>query len=263
MDVPSSVIPRWLVTAIGLLLIVWLAILSYDRFLQSGLDLNNLTHWQNPKSTNNTITVSAEGKVTATPDVALISLSVETRGATVAQVQADNTKKMNDITDFVKQSGVADKDVTTSQYNLYPNYTYDPRTGKQTQNGYTLTQTLTVKIRKLDSAGTILAGAIDRGANQVGQLSFTIDDPEALMQQARLQAVAKARAKAETLAQAAGAKLGKLASFSESPSNVPVPIFYGRAEAVGMGGAAPTPAPNVQPGSQDITDTVNLSFEIE
>lgn len=259
----NAMFPRWLVNTVGILLIVWLAVLSIDRFFQSGINFNNLAHWQNPRSTNNTISVSAQGKVTATPDVALISFSVENRGATVTLVQTDNTKKMNDITSFLKQSGVADKDITTSQYNLYPQYSYDPKTGKQTQDGYRLTQSLSVKIRALDKAGDLMAGAIERGANQVGQLNFTIDDPEALMQQARLQAVAKARAKAVTLAQAAGAKLGKLASFSESGSNPITPIYYGRAEAMGAPGGATLPSPDVQAGSQDITDTVNLSFEIE
>ena len=256
-------VPPALKLLIAILLVGWLAALGFDRAFQAGINWKNLQHWQVPHSTNNTISVTAEGKVTAVPDVGLISFSVENRGTTVAQVQTDNTKKMNDITSFLKTSGVADKDITTSQYNLYPVYTYVPNSGKQNLDGYQLTQTLQVKIRALDKAGDLLAGAIQRGANQVGQLSFTIDDPDALMQQARLQAVAKARAKAETLAQSAGAKLGKLASFSENPSSyVPGPIMYGRAEAM-MGAPAALPSPQVNPGSQDITDNVSLSFEIE
>ncbi len=254
-------IPLGVRAVISILFIAWLAAFGLDRAFQAGIDWKNLQHWQSPTSTNDTIAVSAEGKVTAIPDVGVISLSVESRGPSVAAVQADNTKKMNQVVDYLKQQKIEDKDVRTTQYNLYPTYSYVPQTGKQNLDGYQLTQAVEVKVRSLDKVGDILAGALERGANQVGQLSFTIDDPDTYQQQARLQAIEKARAKAEVLAKAAGVRLGKVRSFSES-ANTPPPYPIPYAAGMGMMKTDAAPAPEVQAGSQDVTVNVNLTFEI-
>jgi hypothetical protein len=263
MDLPSSFqLPAKLKTTLVVVVAVWLAALGLDRVFQAGISWQNLNHWQKPISTNDTIAVTAEGKVTAIPDVGLISLAVESRGAKVSSVQTDNTKKINDIIAFLKGLGVEAKDLRTSQYNLSPIYSYDPKTGQQNLDGYSLHQTVEVKIRQLDKVGDILAGSLERGANQVGQLSFTIDDQDKLQQEARLKAIAKARAKAEDLAQAAGVRLGRVRSFSENintPS--PYPMYYARDMAVGLESKAAAPA--IETGSQDIVVNVSLSFEID
>jgi uncharacterized protein YggE len=109
--------------------------------------------------------------------------------------------------------------------------------------------------------GGILAGALERGANQIGQLNFTIDDPEKFQQEARLQAIQKARAKAEVLAKAAGVTLGKVRSFSENVSNpgpYPMPYAVGR----DMMAESKSVAPQVEAGSQDVTVNVSLSFDL-
>jgi len=245
-----------------ILIIGWLAALGFDKAFQAGIAWKSLRHWQNPVSNSDTIAVSAEGKVTAIPDVGVINLSVESRGKTVAQVQADNTKKINQVIDFLKSKKVESKDIRTTQYNLYPTYTYQPQTGRQSLDGYQLTQSVEAKVRALDSVGDILAGSLEQGANQVGQLSFTIDDPEVYQQLARLQAIQKARAKAEVLAQAAGVRLGKVRSFSENV-NTPPPYPIPYATGIGMMADNKMAAPEVQAGSQDVTVNVSLSFEID
>ncbi|MBI5466343.1 MAG: SIMPL domain-containing protein [Candidatus Kerfeldbacteria bacterium] len=263
MDYPTlSSLPSWLKTTVVAILGLWLAFLGLDRAFQAGISWQNLNHWQRPISTNDTIAVTAEGKVTAIPDVGLISLAVESRGLKVNDIQANNTRKINDIMTYLKGLGVDKKDLRTTQYNLAPVYSYDPKTGKQNLDGYSLNQTVEVKIRQLDKVGDVLAGSLERGANQVGQLSFTIDDPDKLQQEARLQAIAKARAKAEDLARAAGVTLGKVRSFSENVSSpAPYPMYYAR--DMMLGAESKAQAPQIEAGSQDVIVNVSLSFEID
>ena len=263
MDLPSfPQLPAWLKTALVVVLGLWLAALGLDRAFQAGISWKNLNHWQNPSSTNDTIAVTAEGKVTAIPDIGLVNLSVENRGGTVAEVQQNGTKKMNEVVAYLKSLDIKKEDLRTSQYNLQPIYSYDPKTGKQNLDGYQLNQTVEVKIRDLDKVGDVLGGAIERGANQVGQLSFTIDDPEKLQQEARLKAVAKARLKAEALAQAAGVTLGKVRAFSENVNSpAPYPMYYAR--DMMLGAESKAQAPQIEAGSQEVIVNVSLSFEIE
>ena len=202
------------------------------------------------------ITISAEGKVTASPDTAKIQLSVVTDGPTADEVQQKNSENINKVTDFIKSSGVETKDIKTTYYNLYPKYDYV--NGRQIAAGYSLSQTLEVKIRDLKKTGGILTGAVSRGANQVSGVEFFVDDPDNLKAQAREQAFGKAQAKAQELAQLARVRLGQVITFSESSSGQP-PVFYEK--ALGLGGGGPTP--DIQSGSQEITVSVDVVFEIK
>lgn len=260
MDISTPAFPPRLKAALGLLLVVALGAWALDRAFQAGINFQALTHWQEPASTNDTVTVTGEGKVTAIPDIGLIQLSVESRGSTVSQVQADGTAKINSIVAFLKGLDIAKEDLKTTQYNLYPRYSYNPETGQQRLDGYQLSQTVEVKIRNLDRVGEVLAGAVDRGANQVGGLTFAIDDPFKFEQEARLAAIAQARQKAEALAEAAGIELGEVRSFSENVNNPPLPpVYYSR----GLAEADSAAAPQVEAGSQEVTVSVSLSFELE
>lgn len=127
--------------------------------------------------------------------------------------------------------------------------------------GYSINQTLIVKVRDLGKAGEVLSGVVDRGANNVYGPSFTIDDISALQDQARSEAIAKAKAKAEATAVAGGFRLGKLLSISEG-YYMPQPMY---AEGMGMGGAVSKDAMplNIEPGSQEVTITVMLIYEIK
>lgn len=206
-----------------------------------------------------TITISAQGKVTATPDTARMSMSVVSDGKTAQEVQQKNTEAMNKVIAFVKSNGVKDEDVKTTSYNLYPKYDYIE--GRQAAAGYSLNQALEVKIRDIKKAGEIITGAVGAGANQVFGVEFFVDDPEGLKSQARVQALEKARAKAKESAKAAKVRLGKIITFTES-GNMPSPIFFEKsAGPYGIGGGAP--AVDTQAGSQEITVDVSVIFEIK
>lgn len=206
-----------------------------------------------------TITIAGEGKVTAIPDIAQISLGLQTESKNVEDAQRENTDKMNNIISTLGELGIDKEDIKTSNYNIFPRYDYTRDRG-QTLRGYEVSQSVIVKIRDLETVGQVIESAGSLGANQVSGLSFTIDEPEDLRQQARIKALENATEKAETLAKVAGVKIGKLVSFSESGATQP-PVFrqFATLEAVGIGGSA---APDIEPGSQDITVNVTVTYEV-
>ena len=212
-----------------------------------------------PESQRDAIAISAEGKVTALPDIAAVSVGVQTEKKTVSEAQSENSRKMNAIIAKLKDLGVAKEDIKTTNYSIYPMYDYP--NGRQVERGYNVSQNVDVKIRKLDSIGQVLASVGELGANQVGGVTSSIDDPEELRQQARLKGLEAAQQKAQALAEAAGVKLGKVVGFSESAGGAyPPPIFYAKAEAYGLGAGGP--APSVEQGSQDVIVNVSVSYEI-
>jgi uncharacterized protein YggE len=206
-----------------------------------------------------TIAISGEGKVTAIPDIANIQLGLTTEKKTVAEAQKENTDKMNQLNKQLKDMGVDAKDIQTNNYSIYPQYDYN--VGKQTLRGYQVNQTVTVKIRNMDKIGDILAMSGTLGLNQVGGLSFGIDDPEKLQNEARIKALENAKEKAKALADIMDVKLGKVVSFNES-SQYPQPIY--KNYAMGIGGAAESaPAPQVESGSLDIVVDAMVVYEIK
>lgn len=204
------------------------------------------------------ITITAEGKTTAAPDTARIDASVVTDGKTADEVQQNNTSVANKVIDYLKSNGVESKDIKTTQYNLYPRYDY--YNGRQSLAGFSLTQTMEIKIRNLQKVGELITGTVARGANQINSVSYFIDDPESLKAEARSQAFEKARAKAKEVARLAGVKLGDVVTFSESVNGYPMPIYERAYSAGGYGGGGISP--DTQAGSQDIVVSVSVVFEI-
>jgi len=211
------------------------------------------------RSNANQISFTGEGKVYSNPDTAFIDFSVVTQGTDISNVQDSNTKKMNKVIDFLKSFGIEDKDIKTTNYGLYPQYTYENNQIPQIM-GYQITQTLSVKIRKTDTIGDILKKGVTMGINQVNSLYFGIENDEQLKEQARQLAIADAKKKADVMASQIGIKLGKIVGFSENTSGYPVPVMYD-AKASGMGGGGSSP--NVQTGENEITLSVTIIYEIK
>ncbi|MEK7080389.1 MAG: SIMPL domain-containing protein [Patescibacteria group bacterium] len=207
----------------------------------------------------NQITVSGEGKVYAKPDIAIVSLGVTTQGNTTAEVIKSNTDKMNAVIQAVKDSGVDEKDITSTTYNLSPLYNYTEAAGRVFQ-GYTLDQNIEVKIRDFAKIGDILSKATAKGANLANNLQFTIDNPEQFKQEARAKAIEQAKANAQNLVKESGIKLGKLINVYE---NYIYPGVY-NSKATGLGGgiAESEPVPTIQPGQQEINITINLTYQV-
>lgn len=205
-----------------------------------------------------TITVSAEGKAVATPDVASLSFGVVIEGTDPDKITQDSNKKISDAIEFVKTFEIDAKDIKTTGYDLSPRYQYDRKTGASSIVGYTIRQTVLVKIRKFENVGKIISGLPNQGINEINSLYFEVEDQDKFLNQAREEAFAKAAAKAKTMAQQNGVQIKKVVSFSESTGGYPMPI-YARAEK--LGGGATVPA--IEPGSQEVTVQVNVIYEIK
>lgn len=227
-------------------------------------------------------TVSADAKEVAVPDIAQFTFSVITEGGTnLAKLQTDNTNKVNAIIDFVKSKNVDAKDIRTSYFNLSPRYQgyacasppYDPY-GRPVPTqpcpppdivGYTINQTVEVRVRKFEDLGNLLSGVIEKGANSVSQLNFTVDDPTNIQNRAREKAITKAREKAELVAKAGGFSVGRLISIDENqyPYQPYPQQLYAEKGGIGGGGDVTAVPPTIEPGSQEVYVSVFLRFEIE
>lgn len=212
---------------------------------------------------------SGEGKVVAIPDVAKFTFSVITEGGTdIAKLQKENTDKVNKAITFIKSKGIEAKDIKTESYNLNPRYQYFscPKAGGPCPPaevvGYTITQTLSVKIREFSKIGEVLSGVIQNGANSASELNFTIDDPTEVQNKARAEAIMKAKAKAKAIAEAGEFRIGRLLSINEGGYYPPIYEKFGRGGDF-AGVEAALPVPTIEPGSQDVIVNVTLQYEIE
>ncbi len=223
------------------------------------IGVGTMIRYSNAIVPSRTITVSGEGKTQITPDIATDSFSVVSQGSDAVKVQQDNTVKMNAAIDFLKAQGIKAADIKTTGYNLYPRYSYDRNGGSQKIEGYELTQTVTFKIRDLTKIGSILVGLVQAGVNQTGSLEYSIEYPERQQAVARQQAFSDAYVKARDMAAANGVRLARVITFSES-NNGPV-YYYAKAMpmAADMAGA---PAPTTEPGTQDTSVSVSVTYEI-
>lgn len=203
-----------------------------------------------------TFTVSGEGEASAVPDLARIRAGVRTQAADAKNALAANTAAMNKVFDAMRKVGIADKDMRTSEVSVRPLYAHQPQTEPAKIIGYQVSNQVTVAVRDLSKLGTALDAFVAAGANELGGISFSIDKPGSLLDEARKAAIADARRKAELMAKAAGVKLGKLITMTESGGSGPVPrLAYARAVE-----AAPVPT---AAGEQTESAHVSLTFEIE
>jgi uncharacterized protein YggE len=212
-----------------------------------------------PTAPTSDIGVVGTGSVFTQPDTAIANVGVEFIAPTLADATAEVSKRMTAVLAAVKALGVDAKDITTISYNVYPRTTNPDQNQVPKIIGYQVSNIVRIKIRKLDDTGKILDAAINAGANSLNGVSFTVNDPSAQQDQARTQAVKDAMAKAQTLATAAGVKLGKITSITENVSPTPIP-FQRAALALGAGGGGPGP---VESGQTEITVNVEMHFQIE
>jgi len=209
--------------------------------------------------------VTATGKVTAIPDIANITVGVYTEPQTTAAAAVkDNTEKMNDIIVALKGIDIEKKDITTSNYSLNPIYDWTDKTGR-TLNGYEVRQNVTIKIRDLDNIGKAIQVTTEKGANQVGGVSFSIDEPDELKKEAINIAIEKAKTKAKDLSKESGLRIGKLINVYESQVYSPG-LQTNRAYAEydmlsGMGGGIPEPT--IEIGEQEVSVEVTLVYEVK
>jgi len=215
-----------------------------------------------------TISVSGEGEVMAVPDIGQFSFSVIAKGEDAVTAQEASGTKINEINAAIEAAGVERSDIKTEYYSLYPTYTYQTRPcvpgmycpGEQVQDGFEVNQTILVKVRNLDQAGTLLGLVGDKGATNISGLSFTIDDASTLKDEARELAIADAKAKAEVLAQNLGVKLSKMVGYYEDEGMNP---YYGMGGDMMVRAESSFMAPDLPTGENKTTSRVTLTFQVK
>ena len=255
---------KFIVSALGLFLILFLAV-------RIAKDIKAYDYIGKDVSSPNTISVSGKGEIVAKADIATFTFNVLEESPDVSDAQSRATKKINDIIQFLKNNGTEEKDIKTINYNIYPRYNYiKPKTdgsyeiikNNRVLVGYEISQGIEVKVRKIDSAGTILSGIGNLGASNVSGLDFSIDEEEKLKKEARGLAIEDARENAKTLAKNLGVKLVRIINFSESGY---FPVYYREkfsADAVSLGMGGDSPTPEIPSGENKITSQVSIVYEI-
>lgn len=204
-----------------------------------------------------TIAVSATSTIYVEPDLAIITFSVVNEAQTASKAMDENAKRMNAVISCLKQLGVEDKDLKTTNFNISLCYEQDNSTRKMVLVGYQMYQSIVVKIRNFQKMADIIQGALDAGANQVSNLVFMVENPEEIQRQARIQAIEKAKVKAQELASNLGIQLGKVVGFNES-SSVPRP-FNARGSMMEAGASSP----QIESGKNVIEVMVTIIYEIK
>jgi len=210
------------------------------------------------------ILVSGQGSVSVAPDMALLSLSVTREAATAREALDASSAAMESVIEAMKAEGIEARDLKTSDFSIQPRYLQPPpdQTGRREPArivGYTVRNSLSVRVRDLSTLGAILDKSVTLGVNQGGNVTFTNSDPSKVLEKARVMAVKQALAKAQTLAAAAGVKAGKILEISEQSHN-PRPQPMGRME---LAAAVPADRVPVESGENTYRVTVSLRVAIE
>jgi len=206
--------------------------------------------------------VTGEGTSKVTPDVVLLSLGIEAEDKAVAEAQRDAAQAMDDVMKALKDNGVAEKDIQTQRFSIYPVRKWIEYEQREIIIGYRVTNMVVARIRQIDKAGPVIDAVAQSGGDlaRIDSIGFTIDDPTPYYKEARTKAVGDAVAKSEQMAQAADIKLGKLLYISESTPYVPqatVRDLFLKAE-----GAAQSPTP-ISAGEMEIRVTVQMVYDIK
>jgi uncharacterized protein YggE len=204
--------------------------------------------------------VVTTGEVSRVPDIARISSGVVTVAPTATAALAQNATQMASVRAALKRAGIADRDIQTSSINLHPDYRHDAQGSNPQIIGYRASNEVTVKFRDIANTGKILDALVAQGANQINGPMLAIDKPEAALDEARTQALANARARADLYARALGKRVGRILSISEAGANYAPPVVMMRQSARGGGVADST---SVDPGEQTVAVSLSVSFELE
>lgn len=203
--------------------------------------------------------LSATGEVTRIPDVAVISAGVVSQSATASAALQDAATRMDRVIAALKRAGVADRDIQTSSVNLNPVYRYQENQSPQL-TGYNASNTVTVRFRDIKSSGKILDALVAVGANQINGPNLTVDKPEAALDEARANAVAIGRARAEAYAHSLGLRVVRVVSVSENggyavpPAPPPAPMMMARGER---------DSTTIAPGEQKLQVSLGMTFELQ
>lgn len=204
------------------------------------------------------VITNGQGEAKIVPDRARLEVSVQTRAATAAAAGSDNARKQQAVLDALRKLGFGSDQLSTVNYNLYPEMRYDPNGQNPKVTGYVATNTVRVEIRDIGMIGKAIDAALESGANMISSLSFYPSNTDTARRSALAEAVARARDDADAVAKAAGGTIGALLEITTTDFRPPVVYNRVLAEA-GMVGKIAGATP-VEPGEQTVTATVNVRW---
>ncbi|MES3151180.1 SIMPL domain-containing protein [Sphingomonas faeni] len=199
--------------------------------------------------------VTAEGRTTRVPDLATIRAGVVSQSPTAAAALSDNAQRMAKVLAALKRAGVAPRDIATSSVGLAPQYRYADNQ-PPVITGYQATNTVSIRFRDVAKSGTILDALVAQGANQIDGPNLSIDQPDAVLDEARTDAIAQAKRRADLYAKAAGLRVSRIVSIAESGQDTggsPQPMMMMRASMA-------KDSTQIAPGEKDVTVTVSVRF---
>jgi uncharacterized protein YggE len=221
---------------------------------------NNLSFAHTEQEQKQKLQVSGKGEVMVKPDIAFITVSVETDAATASEAAQQNANKMQKVLKEVKSTIGKEDKVTTIGYNLSPRYEYNKTTRQSELIGYRASNRLNVETKRINKLGEIIDKSINAGANKVDSLRFGTSKQDDYRREALVKAVQDAKKTAEIVANASGVKLLKILNISPS-YHYPIPLRRDFAVAGKMAmESAPTP---IEAGELTVTANVNMVFEIQ
>ncbi len=204
-----------------------------------------------------TITLTGRGTLDHAPDIAMINLGVQIEAETASIAMTQQAEKMNAIFAAVKAAGVADRDMQTSNLSLNPVYDY-PNNQRPKLRGYNASNTLAIKVRDIKNLGKTLDAVVKAGGNTINGVSFGIDKPEPLQDEARVSAIQDAARKAELYGRSVGYKVKRIVTVSENEYYAPPqPVMMQARMAMDAAEATPVAA-----GEVSLTATVSVTFEL-
>ena len=226
------------------------------------------------------LSLTAEGQSRRAPDLALFSAGVVTQARTATEATAENSRRMDAVVAALRRAGIAERDVQTSAISLQPRYS-NPELEAQLRArqarepyiapaqpeapriiGYEARNSVQVRVRRLREMGRIIDTLIGAGANQVDGPSFTLDEPRAALDEARTEAVATARQRAELYARAAGMRVARILSITEAGGFYPVQDIVVTGRLASLAAPPPPPPTPVAPGELTLGVNVSVQFEL-
>ena len=214
-----------------------------------------------PSPESRSVHVTGIGSVTGEPDIATLYLGVSVEKETVEEAREEAASAMTAVIDALKDNGIADRDIQTENFSIYPQYDYTDM--GRVLRGYRVNNTVNARVRELENLSDIIDDASTAGGDIVviNSIEFMIEDPTPLQAQARALAVEDAKAKAETLAEASGVTLGKPITITETSRSAGPPIAF--AEAAEFAADSARTSTPIQAGELTVTVNVTVVYEIE
>jgi uncharacterized protein YggE len=204
------------------------------------------------------LVTSGQGEAKIVPDRARLEVSVQTRAATAAAAGSENARKQQSVLDALKKLGFAADQLSTVNYNLYPEMQYDPKTQRSRVSGYTATNTVRVEIRDVGMIGRAIDASLEAGSNMISSLSFYASNTDAARRAALADAVARARDDADAIARAAGGSVGQLLEITTM--DIRPPVIYNRVALADAAVGKVAQSTPVEPGEQTVTAMVTVRW---